>query len=135
MIKYHLVKIVIKDAYGNSSLLHFKIKKGIINEEESQKDSASYFDQKEFHPGFVNIFESDNLQLILNPAALYDSFAFVHSEKMIVFPDSYSAIHSLESGLVPVHNYFTVRIKANKPVPPELRDKMLIKRSWGGKLK
>ena len=34
---------------------------------------------------------------------------------------------------MPVHDYFTVRIKADKPVPIDLRDKMLIKRSWGGK--
>ncbi|MEO8416861.1 MAG: M23 family metallopeptidase, partial [Ginsengibacter sp.] len=129
----HLVKIVVKDAYGNTSLLDFKVKKGIIKERRSQKDSGSYFDAQEFHPGFVNIFESDNLQLIVNPAALYDSFSFIHSQKMVASPDSYSEIHSLESGLVPVHDYFTVRIKADKPVPIDLRDKMLIKRSWGGK--
>jgi len=129
----HQVKIVVKDAYGNTSTLEFKIKKGLVQENGLQKDAASLYNQQEFHPGFVNIFESENVQLILQPEDLYDSFAFVHSKKTVASPISYSAIHSIESGLVPVHSNFTLRIKADKPVPKELQDKMLIKRIWGSK--
>ena len=89
--------------------------------------------EREFHPGFVNIFESEDLQLILNAGAIYDSFAFVYSTKTVGLPASYSELYSVESGLVPVQSNFIIRIKSNKPVPPELRDRMLIKRSWGGK--
>ena len=64
---------------------------------------------------------------------MYDSFAFVHSSKTQFLHHAYSDVYSLESGLVPVHDYFTLRIKANKPVPPELMNKMLIKRTWKGK--
>jgi hypothetical protein len=46
---------------------------------------------------------------------------------------SYSDIHALQSGLVPVQDNFVLRLKANKTVPPELRDRMLIKRTWGDK--
>ena len=105
----------------------------MIKETGLQKDSASYYNQKEFHPGFVNIFESEDLQLILSPKDLYDSFAFVYSKKPGVSSLSYSGIYVIESGLVPVHSNFIVRIKADKPVPAELRDKMLIKRTWGNK--
>lgn len=129
----HNVSIVVKDTYGNTSILNFKIKKGIIRENGKQDDSASYHQQKEFHPGFVNIFESEDLQLILNPEALYDSVSFVQSKKASASPDSYSDIFSVESGLVPVHTYFTIRIKANKYVPPEFQDKMLMKREWTNK--
>ncbi len=129
----HHVSIVVKDTYGNTSTLNFKIKKGLIRENGNVNDSASYHQQKEFHPGFVNIFEVDDLQLIVGPEDLYDSVSFVQSEKTSGSQNSYSDIFSVESGLVPVHNYFTIRIKANKIVPARLQDKMLMKRRWGNK--
>jgi hypothetical protein len=129
----HQIKIVVKDTYGNISTLYFGIKKGVIKEAGLQKDSVSYYKQKEFHPGFINILESEGLQLILDPKDLYDSFAFVYSKKPGISPLSYCGVYVIESGLVPVHSYFIVRIKADRPVPAELRDKMLIKRTWGNK--
>ena len=129
----HEVKIVVNDTYGNTSTLEFKIKKGLIHETGLAKNAVSYHDQQEFYPGFVNIFESENLQLILKPEAIYDSFTFVQSSKIIPSPMSYSDVYSLESGLVPVQDNFTLRLKANKPVPAELMDKMLIKKTWKGK--
>jgi murein DD-endopeptidase MepM/ murein hydrolase activator NlpD len=129
----HQVKIVVKDAYGNTSTLNFMIKKGLVKETVLQKDTASWYNQKEFHPGFVNIFENEELQLILGSRDLYDSFAFVYSKKAGISYLSYSGMYAIESGLVPVHNKFIIRIKAGKPVPAELLDKMLIKRTWGDK--
>lgn len=128
----HQVKIVVKDVYGNTSTLEFKIKKGLTHG-TTPKYNSSYQNHQEFHPGFVNIFEDENVQLILKPNALYDSFAFIHSSHKSVAAMSYSDVYSLESGLVPVHNNFILRLKANKPVPAELIDKMLIKRTWKGK--
>jgi hypothetical protein len=129
----HQLKIVVKDPYRNTSILNFKIKKGIDREREVTKDAASIYNKQEFHPGFVNIFDGEDLQLILKPEDLYDSFAFVHTKIMVPSPLAYSAIHSVESGLVPVHGDFTLRIKADRPVPASLRDRMLIKRTWGPK--
>jgi hypothetical protein len=129
----HQVKIVVKDTYENTSTVEFKIKKGLLQEKGLEKGITSYHDQQEFHPGFVNIFESENVQLILRPEALYDSFAFVHSSKNVVSPMSYSDIYSLESGLIPVHDNFTLRLKANKLIPAQLSDRMIIKRTWKDK--
>lgn len=129
----HEVKIEVKDAVGNTSVLNFKIKKGLIIENGLPGNTANYFDQKEFHPGFVNIFESDELQLYLTPQALYDSVAFNQSSKASADPQAYSKVHSVLSGLVPVQDNFTIRIKADKPVDEKFADKMLMKRSWNGK--
>ncbi len=126
----HQVKIIVKDTYGNTSTLEFKIRKGLIIEKGLQRDSSEFYSRQEFLPGFVNIFENEDVQLILKPEDLYDSFAFVYSKKIISSAMSYSAVHSLESGLVPVHSNFIVRLRSDKPVPPELRDRMLIRRTW-----
>ncbi|MEO6221514.1 MAG: peptidoglycan DD-metalloendopeptidase family protein [Ginsengibacter sp.] len=129
----HLIRIVVKDTYGNTSTLNLKIKKGIIIETGKQNDSSSFYRPKEFHPGFVNIFESEDLQVVLGTEGLYDSVSFVQSKKVSHSLDSHSDIYSIQSGLVPVHNYFTIRIKANKNVPAEIQEKMLMKRDWGSK--
>jgi len=129
----HQVKIVVKDPNENTSVLEFKIKKGLIIENGPQKISTSYHEQNEFYPAFVNVFETENLQLYLPPATLYDSVAFTHSEKTSPDPQAYSAIHSVLSGLIPAQDYFTIRIKTNKPVNENLADKILMKRNWHGK--
>jgi hypothetical protein len=127
----HQVKVIVKDANGNASTLEFKMKRNPVHENILVDSSAR--DEQEFHPGFVNIFEDNNVQVILQPQAIYDSFAFVHSGKSVNSPDSYSDLYSIQSGLVPVHNYFIIRIRANKLIPSGLRNRMLIKRTWGGK--
>lgn len=129
----HEVKIVVKDANNNSSNLEFKIKKGLIVEKGIQSDSAAYFQRKEFHPGFVNIFESEELQLFLSPEALYDSVTFSHSQKTSAAPHIFSTVQTALSGLVPVHDDFTIKIKTNKSIADSLADKVLMKRTWKGK--
>ena len=127
----HDVKIEVKDANGNLSTLSFKIKKGLSAGKENQA-SSSYFEQKEFQPEFVNVFENEKLQLYLPATTLYDSIAFTHSEETSTSPMSYSSVHSILSGLVPAQDYFTVTIKTNKPADEAIADKMLIRQSWKG---
>jgi len=129
----HTVKVIVKDSYGNASILEFAIKKGIIDETRLLQDSASFYNRKEFHPGFVNIMESEGLQLILGQRDLYDSFVFSYAKRPGVSSFSYSDSYLVVSGLVPVQGYFTVRLQAIKPVPPALNDRMLIRRAWGSK--
>lgn len=129
----HQIKIVVKDANGNTSVLEFKIKKGENLQKRLSQGSTSYSNQNEFNPGLVNIFENNELQLILSPEALYDSVAFNYSKKTSNTPNSFSDIFEVLSGLVPVQDSFTIRLKTNKPVDGKLADKMLMKRTWNGK--
>ena len=126
----HQVKIVVKDPNGNTSVLEFKIRKGVVTQATNSNSFSK--DEKEFLPGFVNVFENENLEIYLPAATLYDSVKFTHSEKASVSPTAYSNVFSILSGLVPAQVYFTVRIKANKPVSGNLSNKILMKRSWKG---
>ena len=125
----HRVKIVVKDTYANTSTLSFAIKKGIAA--NPSKNITS--NQLEFRPGFVNIFENEKVRLIVQPESLYDSFAFKYSGSPVKDPLAYSDMHSLESGLVPVHDNFILKLRANKPVPASLQDRMIIKLTWKNK--
>ena len=128
----HQIKIVVKDADGNTSLLLFKIKKSNATSSNNPTYSINP-NGTEFRPNVVNVFENDRLEVYLPQTTLYDSVAFFHSEKNSVSPDSYSPVYSVLSGLVPAQNYFTISIKTNKPVENNLQNKILIKRSWNGK--
>ena len=129
--KVHDVRIEVKDPQKNTSVLSFKIKKGLIRE-NGRDDSAAYFQALSFHPGFVNVYENDEMQLMVPPGALYDSIAFSHSSKSSTGPGTFSLIHSVLSGLVPVQEPFIIRLKANKPIADSLSEKVLMKRTWRG---
>ena len=126
----HDVKVVVKDPYLNTSVLNFKIQKGSVDDDP---DPPSNEKAIEFQPEQVNVFENQEVQIYLPPETLYDSVVFTHSEKTSDASSSFSAIHSVLSGLIPSQDYFTIRIKADKAVPASLQDKMLIKQSWKGR--
>ena len=130
--KVHDVKIVVKDANGNKTSLNFKIKKGLITE-TGGNNSDSFYEMREFHPGYVNVFENEEFHVYLSPETLYDSVAFNPVQKKSTAADSYSDIHSVLSGLIPAHNAFKVKIKPNRDIPDSLQGKVLMKRHWNGR--
>jgi murein DD-endopeptidase MepM/ murein hydrolase activator NlpD len=123
----HDVKVVVKDPYLNTSELNFKIKKGSVDEDP---DPASSPESIEFQPDQVNVFENQDLQLYFPEATFYDSVHFTHSADNSEAANAYSPVYSVLSGLVPSEDYFTIRMKADKPVPENMKDKMLIRQSW-----
>lgn len=126
----HQVKIVVKDANGNTSLLEFKIRRST---NADVTDPPSGFNGTEFQPGLVNVFENNKVVVYLPPTTLYDSIAFFHSERNSGSSNSYSSIYSILSGLIPAQNNFTISINADKTVDENLQNKILIKRTWNGK--
>lgn len=128
----HDIEIIVKDTRGNASKLAFKIKKELVKEKGNTAQNASFYDKVEFHPGFVNVFENEDLYLHLSPQALYDSLSFQYAQKASSQPNSYSDNFSVLSGLVPSHDFFTIKLRANKPLPDSLQKKVLMKRTWKG---
>jgi hypothetical protein len=127
----HQVKIIVKDANGNSSVLEFKIKRNSASADMA--NSSSSFNGIEFQPGLVNVFENEEIEVFLPATTLYDSIAFFYSEKKSVSSNSYSSTYSVLSGLIPAQNDFTISIKADKTVDENLQNQILIKRTWNGK--
>jgi hypothetical protein len=125
----HHIKVEVKDANGNSSILKFDVKRGQVKNETPAVDSLAYFQQKEFHPGFINVFENDKIQLYLNENSLYDSIRFKYAELVANVPNAVSPAFLINSGTTPVHGYFPVRIKGN--VDPSLNEKIVMHRYWG----
>lgn len=119
------IKIVVKDPNGNENELDFIVVMNTINEtnKNNTEDRA-----KEFHPGFINVFESDKVKFYLPENAIYDSFSFQYKD----IPSSTgNDIFQLHTATVPLQTYFTVNIKGNFPIPDT--GKIVMKRSYGSK--
>jgi hypothetical protein len=125
----HQIKIEVKDAYDNISILQFTIRRGQINENKYKKDSS---ETRKFSPGFVNVFDREDIQVILGENDLYDSINFFYTKKTSTISKSISALHTVHTAVVPVHGHFTIRLK---PVAlPVGSDKIIMQRTWGSKM-
>jgi hypothetical protein len=81
----------------------------------------------------VNIFDENDIQVVLGENSLYDSVRFTYSKKISGESNAISDLHVVHTNFVPVHDYFTIRLKANSSPSERVRDKIIMKRSWGSK--
>jgi hypothetical protein len=122
----HTIKILVKDAYGNTSTVRFSVKRGNAAAEKVKTSAPVAYRQKEFQPGFINVFENSSISFYLPENALYDSIRFRYSE--VAAADG-STLYQLHNVNVPLHTYFAVKIKATAA----FTDKMVMHRFANGK--
>src|SRR5690606_6005787 len=118
------LKIEISVPTGNVSTVKFKVQPNTIS--TVYPNPADY--ELQFKPDMLNVFERPNIRFYLPEYHLYDSINFVYKEMGSV---SGKTIYQLHHATVPVHGYFTVKIKDELPFTAS--EKMLIKRSYGNK--
>jgi hypothetical protein len=121
--KVHHIKILVKDAYGNTSVVKFDV----------QKDPEAAPPRYTPCPNIMyansrNIFENNNVQFFLEPGTLYDSICFQYKEIQTDKSGYYSNIYALASSDIPLYYSFTLQIKPDRPIPDSLHDKVVIVR-------
>jgi len=126
----HQIKAEVKDAYDNISVLQFQVKRGLINENKYKQDLS----EQKFSPGFVNVFEREDIQVILGEKDLYDSINFIYAKKTSITPQAVSALHTVHTALVPVHGYYTIRLKTDRSLQNIDDNKIIMQRTWGSKM-
>ena len=124
----HKIKIEVKDANENTSLLEFSIKRNTTLPKKINTAVSLPTQQKEFYPGLVNVFENDHIDFYLPEKCLYDSFRFQYKE---IIPATGNTIYQLHNNSVPLHIGFPLKMKGN--IPAALKDKVVIERSWNAK--
>ena len=115
------VRIEVKDAHGNTSLINFGLQYS-----DSIYVSAPKNVPQEFSPGVVNIFENENFEAYLPEICLYDSMKTTYLTKNNGEAHAISAAHQFGDPDIPLHDDMTIRIKP-VPVPASLKDKILIR--------
>lgn len=126
----HNVRIVINDANANASEIQFKIKRNNapFNIDRSEPDQ-----QENFEPGAVNIFERDDIQIVLDEKALYDSLRFTYTQSSSSTPGTISKLHHVQSGLIPVQDSFLIKIKPDVILNDNDSGHVIMVREWGSK--
>jgi hypothetical protein len=119
-------RIEVSDPYGNTSVARISIQRsGVVK-------SADASPGRRMRPGELGIYETDDLQVVIPEDALYDSIHFRHaklpSSGMV---NAYSPVHEVHTPNVPLHTAMTVRVKADRPIPYPLRDRMILRKTTG----
>ncbi len=120
--KQHELRIVLKDAQGNTSTILLNLTG--TNATETHQDCLQIFE-----PGTSNSWEHPNVRFRLSPNDLYDASCF--SFDSVSDPKSLSRRYRIHTPEVPVHNYFDLYLKPDKLVPFELRPKVVLRWTEG----
>ena len=84
------------------------------------------------HPGTYGIIETEELQVVLGDRALYDSVQPDVQRRPTTGTTAFSPVFDLLRPSIPIHEPFTIRIRPDRPIPEESRDRMLISKVTRG---
>lgn len=115
----HQIRIQLKDTYGNTSILEFKIE----GKYKKVKKAPEIF-VDEFKYNQTNWFKTNDIQLEIPEGALYKNLNFNY-ETMPVAQGYFSEIHLIHKNTVPLHKSIDIKIKT-KNLPRELEPKVLL---------
>jgi hypothetical protein len=123
----HDFRLEVLDVAGNTSVARFSIQRG-----QTYDPIPPPFEDR-LRPGQYGIIDTDDLQVVLTDKALYDS-ARLEVRKLTgeSSGNAYSAVFDIMRQTIPVHDYFTIRIRPERPVPPEAMDHMVISKVTKG---
>jgi len=122
----HTVRIEVKDAYQNLSVLKFTVQRKIDPSYE-RSDVAT---DKPFVPNYVNVLEKPDFLLYLPENALYDTVYPAYSRTPSNAVNAISAVHQVSNPSIPIEGRLRVRIKPDKGTIPSWREKLIIQRSY-----
>ena len=103
----HHIKIIVKDANQNTSVLLFDVIKG--SEGFSVKADNKKMGEI-FKPGHINVYENESFQMYLPEKCIYDSFHFFMNQSSTY---NNGNIYSVNNENIPIQKYFPIRIKGN----------------------
>lgn len=124
----HQIKIIVKDANGNTSTVQFKLKKAA----SISSPANVYKDSRYMLPNQINVFEQSDVQLVSTEKSFYDAFRFVYNYRTSA--TTYSNIHVMHTPTIPVHDSMMYRIKPNKPIPASAKNRVIMIKTARGKI-
>ncbi len=117
----HTLKIIIKDAAGNSATLMSK-----IQYQPAKTNFTANANAVTLLPNQPNKVIYPNAEASFSARAFYDTVHFEHSSQNSAGKNSASPIEFLHNYTVPVHDSFIVRLKVNNNIPLDLRDRVVM---------
>ena len=118
----HAVLIEVKDADMNTSIASFNIQ----YVDSLNKPVTIVASDQKLVPNKPNAVKKNDFEMEMPAECLYDTVRLLYSRSVSNEPNSLSASHIVNDPVIPVHSTFTVRIKPDKLVPQELKNKIII---------
>lgn len=117
----HSVELLVKDSYGNTSVLEFTVR-SVFKETKPQAEGGF----QKFYHNRSNTFEAEGIRLVCPGDAFYTDFEFVYDIRyQKEHPAFCSDIHKIHKSTTPVHTSLHLSIKP-KSLPAHLQEKALI---------
>ena len=123
----HTIKIAVKDANGNTSLLRFNVKRTAT----TSPVNDVYKDSRYMLPNQINIFETADVQMVSTVKSFYDAFRFNYNYKTSAA--AVSNVHVMHTPMIPVHDSMMFRIKPNKQITESGRNRVIMIKTARGK--
>jgi hypothetical protein len=129
----HPIAIIVADPYGNQSVLRFQIKK--TNPWLGPAANPAKLPGKEpthYVPRNPVLIRKPDFQIDFPAMGLYDSLPIVYRRDLFpILPGAITARHQLNDPTIPVHLNFIVRLKPERVIPANLKNKVVVQSSFG----
>lgn len=120
----HTIEIILKDVKGNTSRLTTKVQFNTAGEKISQT-------AKTVLPNEGKTITTENAEINLSKNALYDAVNFNMYEKSDGDANVVSNAIVLNSPYIPVHDNYTLKIKPNRKLTKEEKNKVVMSLNYG----
>lgn len=120
----HNIEIVLKDVNGNTSKLVTKVRYAVNSQQVSPSDQL-------VKPDEAKTVSTENAAINLSKNAVYDAVNFKIGEKPASHPAAISNTVVLQTPYIPVHDYFTLKIKPNRKLSTEEKNKLVMLFDYG----
>lgn len=124
----HTVRVEVRDSYGNMSVLNFRVQYSEGFEKQQRYVSSA----QPFIPNEVSVLEKPGFEIYIPEVCLYDTVRSFYVSNNSMPANAVSVSHQVNDPSVPVQNDLTIRIKPDKIIPDEWKDKLVIQRSYRG---
>ena len=134
----HTVRIVVKDASGNTSELKYQVQ----YQPPASLAGRSYPDPgKQFYPGMLDGYETKDCAFYIGEKSLYDSVFISYRTSGypgigLSLPGAVSAVHAIGAPFIPLQEPLLVRLRANQSpaaLLPEAERKKVVMVRFSGK--
>ncbi|MDN3690940.1 M23 family metallopeptidase [Chryseobacterium tructae] len=120
----HTIEIILKDVKGNTSRLTTKV-------QLAKTDNGVSPSAKTVLPNQGKVMTTDNAEIIFSKNAMYDAVNFNMYEKNSGDGNAVSNTIVLQNPYIPVQDYYTLKIKPNRKLSKEEKDRVVVLFNYG----
>ncbi len=118
----HPVAIVVRDTYGNESVLKFHIRQEHVLEKKDVKTGEQPGARK-FYYDSLNVFENSDIRVAIPKGALFDNIDFTYEKTNDTV--MHAALHKVHNEYTPLFNNYILSVRA-RDSQANLYDKLLL---------